>query len=211
MDISAIRKDYTLDGLYERDVLENPIEQFKIWFQNAIDAQIPEPNGMVLSTIQANGRPVSRVVLLKGIDDKGFIFFTNYLSGKGKNLSKIPAASLNFWWVEMERQVRIEGLIEKTTEKESDDYFNSRPRGSQLGAWISEQSNVIESREVLEMRQKELEIKFGGQAILRPAHWGGFRLIPDSIEFWQGRSSRLHDRLRYQLKNNIWKIERLSP
>ena len=209
--IADIRKDYTLNGLSEQDVLENPIQQFKKWFDEAIESKILEPNGMVISTINPDFRLSSRVVLLKGLDERGFVFYSNYNSHKGQNIAQNPTVAVNFWWVELERQVRIEGRIEKTTEAESDEYFNSRPRGSQLGAWVSEQSMVIESREILEKRQTELEKKFDNQLIPRPAHWGGYRVVPDLIEFWQGRSSRLHDRLRYKLENSIWTLERLSP
>ncbi len=212
INIADIRKDYTLNGLDKSDVSETPFKQFQKWFDEAIDSQILEPNGMVLSTITETMRLKSRVVLLKGFDERGFVFFTNYNSTKGQNIAHNPTATLNFWWVALERQVRIEGQIVKVSEQESDQYFSSRPRGSQIGAWVSEQSTVIENREVLTQRQAELEAQFEGKAIPRPAHWGGYRLVPDCIEFWQGRSSRLHDRLRYSLTDSqIWTIERLAP
>jgi pyridoxamine 5'-phosphate oxidase len=212
INIADIRKDYTLNGLDISEVFKNPFDQFQKWFDEAIDSQILEPNGMVLSTITETMRLKSRVVLLKGFDERGFTFFTNYNSTKGQNIAHNPTATLNFWWVALERQVRIEGQIIKTSEQESDQYFNSRPRGSQIGAWVSEQSAVIENREVLTQRQAELEAQFEGLAIPWPAHWGGYRLIPDYIEFWQGRSSRLHDRIRYSLiDGKVWTIERLSP
>ncbi len=212
INIADIRKDYTLNGLDISEVFNNPFDQFQKWFDEAVASQILEPNGMVLSTITENLRLKSRVVLLKGFDERGFVFFTNYNSTKGQNIAHNPTATLNFWWVALERQVRIEGQIVKVSEQESDQYFNSRPRGSQIGAWVSEQSAVIANREVLTQRQAELEAQFEGQAIPRPAHWGGYRLVPDCIEFWQGRSSRLHDRIRYSLtEGQVWTIERLSP
>lgn len=209
--IADIRKDYTLNGLAEQDVLEHPIKQFKKWFDEAIISEVHEPNGMIVSTINSNSRPSSRVVLLKGIDDLGLVFFTNYNSQKGQDMLFNPFVALNFWWIELERQVRIEGKIEKTSEIESEEYFKSRPRGSQIGAWVSEQSHIIESREVLEARQAQLEEKYKDQEIPRPPHWGGYRVVPDLFEFWQGRASRLHDRLQYKLENGIWTLERLSP
>ncbi len=211
INIADIRKDYTLNGLDISEVAETPFDQFKKWFDEAIASQILEPNGMVLSTITETMRLKSRVVLLKGFDERGFTFFTNYTSTKGQNIAHSPVASLNFWWVALERQVRIEGQIIKISEQESDQYFDSRPRGSQIGAWVSDQSAIIENREVLSDRQAELEAQFEGRAIPRPAHWGGYRLVPDSIEFWQGRSSRLHDRIRYRLVDSTWVIERLAP
>jgi pyridoxamine 5'-phosphate oxidase len=209
--IADIRKDYTRNGLDIVEVLESPFEQFQKWFDEAIESKIPEPNGMVLSTLTETLRLKSRVVLLKDFDELGFTFFTNYNSTKGQNIAFSTFATLNFWWVDLERQVRIEGSIEKIAEAESDVYFNSRPRGSQIGAWVSEQSTVIESREVLAKRQTELDIQFEGKTIPRPAHWGGYRLVPDCIEFWQGRPSRLHDRIRYRLVEGVWIIERLAP
>ncbi len=211
INIADIRKDYTLNGLDISEVAETPFDQFKKWFDEAIDSQILEPNGMVLSTITETMRLKSRVVLLKGFDERGFTFFTNYTSTKGQNIAHNPVASLNFWWVALERQVRIEGQIIKISEQESDQYFDSRPRGSQIGAWVSDQSAIIENREVLSDRQAKLEAQYTDKPIPRPAHWGGYRLVPDSIEFWQGRSSRLHDRIRYRLVDSTWVIERLAP
>lgn len=209
--IAHLRKDYTLNGLRKEDVLENPIEQFKRWFAEALASQVIEPNGMVLSTIGRDGYPHGRVVLLKDVDARGFSFYTNYLSHKGDDLAQNPVASLTFWWPELERQVRIIGKVEKVEVSESDVYFAVRPRGSQIGAWVSEQSQTIADRKVLEEKLAELEVQFANQAVVRPPHWGGYRVLPHQIEFWQGRPSRLHDRLCYTYESNEWKLERLSP
>ncbi len=208
-DIASLRENYTKNALLEANVARNPIEQFKIWFDEALKIQIKEPNAMCLSTIK-NDRPSSRIVLLKGIDS-GFIFFTNYLSNKGNEIAQNNFAAINFFWVELERQVRIEGIIEKVSEVESNEYFISRPRGSQIGAWVSEQSKIVENREILEEKLIELEKEFEEKPIQRPTYWGGYRLIPDKIEFWQGRPNRLHDRVLYSIEENNWRIERLSP
>ena len=209
--ISDLRQDYSLNGLDRQDVLDNPIAQFEVWFKAALEAAVIEPNAMTLSTVQANGRPRSRVVLLKELNETGFIFYTNYRSQKADDMAAHSFAALTFWWGELERQVRIEGHIEKVSEAESDAYFAVRPRGSQIGAWVSDQSQVIKDREELLQKQKELETRFENQIIPRPVYWGGYRLVPDVIEFWQGRPSRLHDRLRYRLEAENWIIERLSP
>lgn len=209
--IAHLRKDYTLNGLRKEDVLENPIEQFKRWFAEALASQVIEPNGMVLSTIGRDGYPHGRVVLLKDVDARGFSFYTNYLSHKGDDLAQNPVASLTFWWPELERQVRIIGKVEKVEASESDAYFAVRPRGSQIGAWVSEQSQTIADRKVLEEKLAVLEVQFANQAVVRPPHWGGYRVLPHQIEFWQGRPSRLHDRLCYTYESNEWKLERLSP
>ncbi|HAK79576.1 MAG TPA: pyridoxamine 5'-phosphate oxidase [Runella sp.] len=209
--IAHLRKDYTLNGLRKEDVLENPIDQFKRWFAEALASQVLEPNGMVLSTIGRDGYPHGRVVLLKDVDARGFSFYTNYLSHKGDDLAQHPVASLTFWWPELERQVRIIGKVEKVETAESDAYFAVRPRGSQIGAWVSEQSQTIADRKVLEEKLAELEAQFADQAVVRPPHWGGYRVLPHQIEFWQGRPSRLHDRLCYTYESNEWKLERLSP
>lgn len=209
--ISDLRKEYTLNGLDKADVLADPIAQFRIWFNAALQANVPEPNAMYISTVTENGRPDGRIVLLKDILNTGFVFYTNYESRKGKELTSHPFAAITFFYQELERQIRIEGRVEKVSPEQSDDYFNSRPRGSQLGAWVSNQSSVIENRDVLEARQRELEARFADQPIPRPPHWGGYQVIPDVIEFWQGRPSRLHDRIRYRKQNDNWIIERLAP
>lgn len=208
--IANIRCDYTLTGLHESELDANPLKQFNKWFDEVIQSQLSEPNTMLLSTVQA-GRPTGRIVLLKAVDERGFTFFTNYESKKGQEIEANPQVALTFFWKELERQVRIEGKIEKTTVAESDEYFSLRPRGSQIGAWISHQSHVIENREFLEQKQKNYEEQFDGVAVPRPPYWGGYRIVPDYMEFWQGRPSRLHDRLSYTLENGVWKIERLSP
>ncbi|WP_066378154.1 MULTISPECIES: pyridoxamine 5'-phosphate oxidase [unclassified Anabaena] len=210
--IADLRKDYTLQGLSETEVNPNPFIQFKQWFDQALSAQLPEPNAMTIATTTPDGSPSARMVLLKDFDERGFVFFTNYNSRKGQELAENPQAALVFWWAELERQVRIVGRVEKTSEAESDQYFYSRPANSRLGAWASDQSAVIASREVLEQQMQELQSKYENQEIPRPPHWGGLRVIPTEIEFWQGRSSRLHDRLLYtRLDDNSWKIQRLSP
>lgn len=209
--IAHLRKDYTLNGLRKEDVLKNPIDQFKRWFSEALASHVLEANGMVLSTIGRDGYPHGRVVLLKEVDTHGFSFYTNYLSQKGDDLAHHSVASLTFWWPELERQVRIVGKVEKVETTESDTYFATRPRGSQIGAWVSEQSQTIPSRKVLEEKLASLEEQFENQVIARPPHWGGYRVLPHQIEFWQGRPSRLHDRLCYTYESNDWKLERLSP
>jgi pyridoxamine 5'-phosphate oxidase len=210
--IADLRKDYTLQDLTETEVDPNPFIQFKKWFEQALAAQLPEPNAMTLATATPDAQPAARMVLLKDFDERGFVFFTNYNSHKGLELAENPQAALVFWWAELERQVRICGRVEKVSEQESDGYFNSRPPNSRLGAWVSNQSEVVESREVLEQRMQEFQSKFENQEIPRPPHWGGLRVIPSEIEFWQGRPSRLHDRLLYTLLDDgSWKIERLSP
>jgi pyridoxamine 5'-phosphate oxidase len=209
--ISDLRKDYLLNGLDKSDVMPNPVEQFRAWFEAAVEAGVPEPNAMHVSTVSADGRPDGRIVLIKDVSEGGFVFYTNYESRKGRELTERPVAALTFFYPELERQIRIEGQVEKVSAEESDAYFNSRPRASQIGAWVSNQSRVVESREVLENRQRELEIQFDGQTVPRPPHWGGFRVVPDALEFWQGRPSRLHDRIRYRKEGEQWIIERLSP
>jgi pyridoxamine 5'-phosphate oxidase len=210
--IADLRKDYALQSLNEADVDPNPFKQFQFWFDQAVAAQLPEPNAMTLATATCNAVPDARVVLLKGFDERGFVLYTNYESRKGQELAENPQATLVFWWAELERQVRISGAVEKVSAAESDEYFHSRPIGSQLGAWTSNQSQVISDRSVLEHRLQELTDQYQGQEIPRPPHWGGYRVIPREIEFWQGRKSRLHDRLRYRkLEAGGWQIDRLSP
>jgi pyridoxamine 5'-phosphate oxidase len=210
-EISALRENYTKGSLDVKDVSTSPLEQFQCWFDEAIASQLLEPNAMLVSTVSTDGKPSSRIVLLKGLDN-GFKFYTNYLSRKGTELIENPNGCITFFWGELERQVRIEGIIEKVSAEDSDTYFQSRPRASQIGAWVSNQSMVIENREVLEAREKHLIEKFGDAPIPRPPHWGGYRLVPSYIEFWQGRPSRLHDRISYTLQEGEnWNIERLSP
>ncbi len=208
--IADLRTDYSRAALEEVSAHASPFAQFNQWFQEALKAQIPEPNAMTLATIGLDGRPKARVVLVKGLSEQGFSFFTNYESNKGQELAANPQAALQFHWVALERQVRIEGRVEKLSAAESDAYYQSRPANSRLGAWASPQSQVIASRSVIEQREAEFRARFGEQ-VPRPPHWGGYRLIPDCFEFWQGRPSRLHDRLRYQLEENQWRIERLAP
>jgi pyridoxamine 5'-phosphate oxidase len=211
MSIADIRRDYMKATLSEDKVDKNPFSQFTFWWDEALRAEIDEVNAMTLSTISKDGKPGSRIVLLKGYDENGFVFFTNYESRKGRDLQKNPYASLLFFWKELERQVRIEGPCEKVTEAESDQYFLSRPDGSRIGAWASPQSQVIASRDVLDQNIIELENRFQGQHIPRPPHWGGYRVKPEQVEFWQGRPSRLHDRILYTRGSAGWTINRLAP
>ncbi len=208
--IADIRKDYMLQSFNEKDAATNPIDQFTNWWNDALNCNIDEVNAMTLATVTKEGKPNARIVLLKGYDEKGFVFFTNYLSDKGKELAQNPNACLVFFWKELERQIRIEGTVEKVTAEESDEYFNSRPIGSKIGAWASHQSAIIEYREVIEQNVTRYSEIFGNE-VPRPDHWGGYRVKPNLIEFWQGRSSRLHDRLQYTLENEIWKMVRLAP
>ncbi len=207
-----LRLNYTRGGLLETEAGADPIALFQTWFTQAIEAQLPEPNAMTLTTVSPAGRPSARMVLLKGFDARGFVLYTNYESTKGQHLAANPWAALVFWWAELERQVRIEGAVERVSAAESDDYFNSRPVGSRLGAWASPQSQIVRDRAQLETRLQELEAEYRDRPIPRPPHWGGFRVIPDRIEFWQGRPSRLHDRLRYQRQEDgSWQRDRLAP
>lgn len=210
-NIASIRKEYTLKQLDKKDVKSNPVDQFKVWFDDAINADINEPNAMMLATSTSDGKPSARMVLLKGIDNEGLTFFTNYNSRKASQLNGNPYAAVVFFWPELERQIRIEGMVEKVSDKESDDYFNSRPEGSRIGAWTSSQSQVIPCREFLELLNIEIKRNFKGKNIPRPEHWGGFRVIPSLFEFWQGRPNRLHDRIQYSKTDNNWIIERLAP
>lgn len=211
LSIADLRREYARARLDERDVNRDPLAQFAGWFADAQTAELEEPNAMVLATATADGAPSARVVLLKGFDQRGFVFFTDYRSRKGDELDANPRAALVLYWSELERQVRITGAVTRTSAEESETYFRSRPIGSRLGAWVSHQSHPIPSREVLEAGLREAERRFGGGDVPLPPHWGGYRLNPEIIEFWQGRENRLHDRIRYQRDGDGWKIERLAP
>lgn len=212
LDIAALRHDYAAHGLRRADLDLDPIKQFEKWFAEAAAAQIRDVNAMSLATAMPDGAPDVRVVLLKGINARGFLFFTNYESAKGKQIAGNPRVALNFFWVQLERQIRIHGQAEKTTAAESEEYFHSRPLGSQLGAWASAQSEVIADRAVLESQLALFTQKFADGSVPLPPHWGGYLVVPETIEFWQGRPNRLHDRFRYtRQKPTGWLIERLSP
>lgn len=211
MDIGDIRNEYTKSGLNREDLNSNPLLQFEKWFDQARTAQLKEVNAMSLATVTAEGMPQVRTVLLKSFDERGFVFFTNYQSAKAKELNANPKASILFPWLDLERQVRISGDVEKISSAESFKYFTSRPRGSQLGAWISEQSQVISNRSVLKTLLNQVKEKFKEGEIPLPDAWGGYRIKPHQFEFWQGRASRLHDRFRFRLQDDIWQIERLAP
>lgn len=211
-DIQNLRQDYRAATLSEADTAADPIKQFEKWFNEAVAAQVYEPNAMTLSTTTSNGRPSARVMLLKGFGPEGFTFFTNYMSRKGKELAKNPWAAITFFWGPMERQIRIEGTIEKLSKEQSEQYFHSRPKGSQIGALVSPQSQEITDRTVLENKQQQLEAEYADKEIPKPAYWGGFVLKPQLVEFWQGRSSRLHDRILYKKSDKSnWKKVRLAP
>lgn len=210
--IADIRKDYATQTLMEQDLADNPMDQFSKWWAQALESQIDEVNAMTLATASADGMPTARIVLLKGFDANGFVFFTNYRSYKGLQLEENPRACLVFFWKELERQVRITGLVKKVPQQDSDAYFHSRPVGSQIGAWTSPQSQVIENREWLDNHYLEVAESFKEKELQRPEHWGGYLVQPVVVEFWQGRPSRLHDRIQYTLEDNgSWKIERLAP
>ena len=208
--IAQLRKNYTFGQLSETEVPAQPLPLFQVWFDQAIKAECPEPNSMTLATADQAGNPSARIVLLKGADENGFTFFTNYESQKGKELAIRPQAALLFHWHELERQVRIQGIVERISPEESDRYFYSRPPASRIGAWASPQSTAIPNREFLEEAEKRFQSEFG-DAPPRPEHWGGYCLCPTEMEFWQGRPSRLHDRIHYKLANGHWKIHRLAP
>ncbi|SRR5579871_101725 len=210
--LTDMRKDYQLQTLSEKTVSDSPFLQFNTWLTDALEAHIEEPNAMTLATASSDGLPSARIVLLKGFDENGFIFFSNYDSYKGQQLLENPRACLVFFWKEIQRQVRITGIVSKTSEKESDDYFNSRPEGSRIGAWASPQSHVIASRDWLDENERKIREKFTKEKISRPPNWGGYRVMPVTIEFWQGRTNRLHDRVQYTLQDNgKWIMERLAP
>ncbi|HMG67713.1 MAG TPA: pyridoxamine 5'-phosphate oxidase [Chitinophagaceae bacterium] len=211
-NIANIRKEYSHKTLIESEIDRDPIKQFENWWKEAIDAKIPEANAMTVATASSDGMPSARIILLKGLSEKGFIFFTNYKSYKAQQLDENPRACLVFFWKELERQVRITGILERTSNNESDSYFQSRPRASQVGAVTSPQSQVIESREWLEEQFKKISEQTENTNIQRPAHWGGYLVKPVIIEFWQGRPGRLHDRIQYTLlEDGSWKVERLAP
>jgi pyridoxamine 5'-phosphate oxidase len=211
-DPGSSRYEHAPDGLRRNDLDPNPVAQFANWFTAAVEAGIRDVNAMSLATAGVDGRPSVRIVLLKGFAEDGFVFFTNYESSKGRQLEANPHAALAFYWIEQDRQIRISGPVEKTSREESERYFHSRPLGSQLGAWASRQSDVIDGRRILDAKLAELTDRFANKAVPLPPHWGGFRLMPDQFEFWQGRPNRLHDRFRYRhADNREWRIERLAP
>ena len=209
--VRDLRNDYRKGELNESSVAGDPVSQFRTWMDEAIKAEVAEPNAMTLATADADGLPSARIVLLRGFDARGFVFFTNYQSHKGSDLAVNPQAALCWFWPDLERQVRVVGQVEKVSVEESDDYFRNRPRGSRIGAWASPQSQVIDDRSFLELRVDEFETEFGTGEVLRPPHWGGYRLRPSTVEFWQGRASRLHDRIRYVRESEGWKVQRLAP
>jgi pyridoxamine 5'-phosphate oxidase len=210
--LADLRKEYSKFSLDNATVLPDPVDQFQKWFDETVKAEVPEPNAMNLATVNEMGRPSSRIVLLKGIEDRHFLFYTNYLSKKGKELENNPACALTFFWPELERQIRIEGIADRVDASTSDVYFKSRPRGSQIGAWTSPQSSLISDRKILEERTVKIESKFAGvDELPRPRQWGGYRVNPFLFEFWQGRPNRLHDRIQYTQMDGAWKIHRLAP
>lgn len=209
--LQNLRQEYSKLALNENEVDSNPLNQFQKWLKEALDAEVPEPNAMTLATVDADHKPHSRIMLLKGVDEEGFTFFTNFASNKGAELEQNPHASLCFLWLELERQVRVDGKIEKIPDQESEEYFKQRPYQSQLGALASVQSEVVESREYLENKIKNLENTYPIGKVPKPDTWGGYKLIPEAIEFWQGRPSRLHDRILFEREDDSWNIKRLSP
>jgi pyridoxamine 5'-phosphate oxidase len=210
--IADLRREYSNESLLENDIAQHPVDQFDKWWQQVLESQVIEPNAMTLATASSDGLPAARIVLLKGFDKEGFVFFTNYKSYKGMQLEENPKACLVFFWKELERQVRITGLVKKIPSEESEKYFHSRPAGSQIGAVASPQSQVIESREWLDETYKKLSDKYNNADVPYPEHWGGYKVLPVIMEFWQGRPSRLHDRIQYtKEENGSWKTERLAP
>ncbi len=213
IDLAGLRREYETQGLRRAEMHHDPFEQFATWFSTAVNSGLADANAISLATASAEGAPSARVVLLKGFDERGFVFFTNYESQKGRELTENPQAAFAVYWVQLERQIRVAGRVEKTSREESISYFQGRPRGSKLGAWVSHQSEVIDARRILEARLAEMTERFSGQAEIElPPHWGGYRIVPATIEFWQGRQNRLHDRFRYtQQPDRSWLLERLAP
>jgi pyridoxamine 5'-phosphate oxidase len=212
IDLAGLRREYETEGLRRADLHPDPIEQFATWFSTAVNSGLPDANAIALATATPDGKPSVRIVLLKGFDQGGFVFFTNYQSDKGRELVANPQAAFVIYWVQLERQIRVAGRVEKTSRAESQVYFHSRPRGSQLGAWVSHQSEVIDARRILEARLAEMTERFAGVEIELPPHWGGYRIVPEALEFWQGRANRLHDRFRYiRQPDGSWTIDRLAP
>lgn len=210
-NLSDFREEYRKGELHESEMLADPLEQFKVWMDDAINSHLSEPNAMAVATSTPDGKPSIRVVLLKEVNERGFVFYTNYRSRKGREIEKNPQASIVFDWHPIERQVRIEGKVLKVSAEESDRYFDSRPEGSKIGAWVSPQSEIVENREALDKMQEETERRFEGKTIVRPPHWGGYIVIPEVVEFWQGRPSRLHDRVAYCKTEDGWQMKRMAP
>jgi pyridoxamine 5'-phosphate oxidase len=213
IDLAGLRREYETQGLRRAELHPDPIEQFATWFSTAVNSQLPDANAIALATVSPEGKPSARVVLLKGFDQRGFVFFTNYESKKGHELKENPEAAFVVYWMQLERQIRVTGRAEKTSRAESETYFRDRPRGSQLGAWVSRQSEVIDARRILDARLAEMTERFADQKTIElPPHWGGYRIVPETIEFWQGRANRLHDRFRYSRQSEgSWILERLAP
>ena len=213
IDLAGLRREYETQGLRRAEMHPDPIEQFATWFSTAVNSALPDANAISLATATPDGQPSARIVLLKGFDQRGFVFFTNYESGKGRELEANPKAAFAIYWVQLERQIRVAGRVEKTSRAESQTYFHSRPRGSQLGAWVSRQSEVIDARRILDARLAQMTERFAdSEQIELPPHWGGYRVVPAMIEFWQGRANRLHDRFRYnRTPDNSWVLDRLAP
>jgi len=211
MNLASMRDEYTKSGLNREELHDDPVDQFEQWFQQALEADVFESNAMSLATVDERGQPSQRTVLLKYFDRKGFVFFTNYESQKAKDMAQNPKVSLIFPWLTLERQVRIQGEAERISTTESLKYFMSRPRGSQIGAWVSQQSSIISSRQLLQAKFDELKRKFSNKEVPLPSFWGGYRVVPNYFEFWQGRQHRLHDRFAYTLEEQEWRIERLAP